>query len=223
MAKPRTPVLTSAAACALLLAAPARADDAKAVRALIEPSVGQALKALKDKSLDRQARKKKVLAIVDPVFDFPLIAKLTLGRKNWPKFDPEQQKRFTELFVRFVQDSYYDKVDLLTDEAVEFREPQPAEKGKWQMMTEVLSKGDRHLMLYKVYKKDDAWKIYDIELAGISLVKSYGAQYDQFLEKNSVEDLLKKLADKSLEQPAELKRKDKGKGQGEEKAPAGKP
>lgn len=191
------------------LAPAARAADAEDVRAVIETTVNAALATLKDKSLDKEGRRKKVLDIVSPVFDFALVAKLTLGRVHWPKLDKGQQKEYTDLFVKMLQDSYIEKVDLLTDESVEFGVPAAAEKGKYEMMTEVLSKGDRHKMLYRLYKKGTAWMIYDVEIEGVSLLKSYSAQYDQFLQKNTVKDLLKRLREKSLAQPAELEAKEK--------------
>ena len=183
------------------------APEAEGVRAVVEDSVNAVLAALRDKALTPQARRDAVMGVIDPVLDFPLMAKLALGRKHWPELDAAQQKEFTQLFVRSLQDSYFEKMDLLTDEKVEFDKPEPAEKGKFQMMTTILSKGDRHKMLYKMYKKDSSWKVYDVEIAGISLVKSYGAQYDQFLRTGSVADLLKKLREKALGQPDELKAK----------------
>lgn len=190
-------------------AAQALTPEAESVRAVVEDSVKAVLAALRDKALKPQARRDAVMGVIDPVLDFPLMAKLALGRKHWPELDAAQQKEFTQLFVRSLQDSYFEKMDLLTDEKVEFDKPEPAEKGKFQMMTTILSKGDRHKMLYKLYKKDSSWKVYDVEIAGISLVKSYGAQYDQFLKTGSVADLLKKLREKALGQPEELKAKEK--------------
>ncbi|MBI4055215.1 MAG: ABC transporter substrate-binding protein [Elusimicrobia bacterium] len=187
------------------LSAPAQTDDAKEVRGLIERSASAVLDVLKDKASDRETRKRKIGEIADPLFDFPLMAKLTLGRKHWPGLTPAQQKEFTDLFVKTLQDSYFDKVDLLSDETVEFEDPAPTEKGKYQMLVYVLSKSERHKMLYKLYKKGPIWKVYDVEIEGISLIKSYGSQYDQFLQNGSVSDLLKKLREKSLEQPGELK------------------
>ena len=193
-----------------LLAQPAvYANDARKVRKTVEGFVNPALAVLKDKALDKETRKKKVADIVTSVFDFALIAKLTLGRAHWSKFDKAQQKEFTDLFVKSLQDSYADKMDLLTDEKVEFNDPEPAEKGKFEMLTFILSKGDRHKMLYRLYKQESDWKVYDVEISGISLVKSYGAQYDQFLQNGTPAGLIKKLKEKALEPPPELASQDK--------------
>lgn len=201
--------ILSAALAAALAASPASAStEVKDIRKTIEGIVNPSLEVLKDKSLTVDQRKKKVVDIVSPVFDFPLIAKLTLGRKHWPKLTKEQQKEFTDLFVKSIRDSYADKMDLLTDETIDFQDPKPTEKGKYAMLTYVNSKGDRHEMLYRVYKQGNNWKVYDVEIAGISLVRSYGNQYDQFLQNASVEELMQKLKQRALGPPVELKSKE---------------
>ncbi|MBI5624024.1 MAG: ABC transporter substrate-binding protein [Elusimicrobia bacterium] len=197
-----------AAAWMLSSAVPASAAtaDAKEVRAVVEKTVSSVLDVLQDKGLAKDARKKKVLDLVDPAFDLPLMGKLTLGRGHWGKLDAGQQKEFTSLFVATIKDSYYEKIDLFTDETVDFEEPVQAEqKGKYQMMTRINSKGQRYGLLYKLYKAKAGWKIYDVEIEGISLIRSYGAQYDQFLQKGTVPGLLAKMKQKTLETPGDLK------------------
>lgn len=194
---------------AVALAAPAAVppEDAKAVRGVIEPAVAQILAALKDKSLGREAKKKKVMTVGESLFDLPLVAKLVLGREHWSKFDSAQQKDFQDLFVKQLQESYFEKVDLLTDETVEFTDPALQKDGKMQMLTHIHSKNELYQMLYKLYKKSGAWKVYDVEIEGISLVKAYGAQYDEFLRKAAPADLIKKLREQPFERPKELAEK----------------
>jgi phospholipid transport system substrate-binding protein len=188
----------------LTLSRPAAADDAKDVKASVTKTVNSVLEVLKVKDTPKDERRKKVIAIVEPVFDFKLMGKLTLGKDNWPKLDEAQRKEFGELFVKQIEDSYYEKIDLFTNETVDFEDPTPA-KDKFQMMTRINSKGTRYKLLYKLYKAGSEWKVYDLEIEGISLVRSYGMQYDQVLQKGTAKDLLAKMKEKSLEQPSDLK------------------
>ncbi len=194
-------------AWSLLAAGPpaAAADEAGRVRAVVEKSVNTVLGVLRDKSVKGEERKKRVLAVVDPLFDLPLMAKLALGRVHWPKFSEPQRKEFIRLFVTTMRESYVDKIDLFTDESVEFEAPSPGEKGKYQMLTRVVSKGERYTILYKLYLSGGAWRIYDVEIEGVSLVRAYGSQYDQFLQTSNPDGLIAKLREKSLEAPKDLK------------------
>lgn len=201
----------NAALLAACLALPLSAGpDLKPVRTLVETSVDQVMAILKDKAVAREDKKKKVMAVGEVLFDMPLMSKLVLGREHWPKFDAKQQKEFTDLFVKQLQDSYFEKVDLLTDETVEFKDPVLQKDGKVQMLTHILSKNERYEMIYKLYHKAGAWKAYDVEIEGISLVKAYGAQYDEFLRKSAPADLLKKLRDQPFERPKDLEQTKKG-------------
>lgn len=212
----------NAALLAFTLAVPSvAAPDLKPVRRLVETSVDRVMTILKDKALGRDEKKKKVMTVGETLFDMALMSKLVLGREHWPKFDPKQQKEFTDLFVRQLQDSYFEKVDLLTDETVEFKDPVLQKDGKAVMLTHILSKNERYEMIYKLYQKAGAWKAYDVEIEGISLVKAYGAQYDEFLQKSSAAELLKKLREQPFERPKDLEKSKKGaKGAAPAAAPA---
>ena len=200
-----------AALIAISAALPVRAaGDLKPVSALVETSVNQVMAILKDKALDRDSKKKKVMAVGEALFDMQLMSKLVLGRENWPKFDAKQQKEFSDLFVKQLQDSYFEKVDLLTDETVEFKEPSLQKDGKVVLLTHILSKNERYEMIFRLYKKAEVWKAYDVEIEGISLVKAYGAQYDEFLRKSAPADLLKKLREAPFERPKDLEKSKKG-------------
>lgn len=193
-----------------LPASAAEGPDLKPVRTLVETSVDQVMKILKDKAVSREDKKKRVMSVGESLFDMGLMSKLVLGREHWPKFDPKQQKEFSDLFVKQLQDSYFEKVDLLTDETVEFKDPALQKDGKALMLTHILSKNERYEMIYKLYQKAGVWKAYDVEIEGISLVKAYGAQYDEFLRKSAPADLLKKLRDQPFERPKDLEKSKKG-------------
>ena len=173
-------------ACASTLAAqPAeQTGDAKAdaVRSLVESTVTKVLGYLKDADLDQEEKKEKVLEAGEPFFDFALMGKLVLGPQHWPQLNDTQREEYLRLFVKQLQDSFFDKVDLLSDETVEFGEPQ-RHQNKVHVPTYLLSKGERHEILYKLHENNDVWKVYDVEIEGVSFVKTYKTHYSRFLSK----------------------------------------
>ena len=140
------------ACCSLFTVQRSFADDKSVVDLRVRSAVNRVLEVLKDKKMEREIKKKEVRAQVDSLFDTPLMAKLVLGRAHWPKFSDEQKKTFTELFIKALQDSYFDKVELLTDEYVEFDKPESVGE-KIQMMTYIIAKAKRYKMMFKLYKK----------------------------------------------------------------------
>jgi phospholipid transport system substrate-binding protein len=50
---------------------------------------------------------------------------------------------------------------------------------------------------YSMEKKPDGWKVYDVTVAGVSLVTNYRGSFNSQVRKGGVEGLLKALADKN--------------------------
>jgi phospholipid transport system substrate-binding protein len=124
------------------------------------------------------------------------MAKLTLGKKYWPDLSEEKRARYIQLFINRLKTSYLDKLTLYTDEKVVFEPPVQVGK-KVQIPTQLVSKERKTSILYKLYKSEEAWKVYDLEIQGVSIIRSYRSQFDEILQKGTIDDLLKKL-----EQPA---------------------
>ena len=64
---------------------------------------------------------------------------------------------------------------------------------KVQIPTEVVSKDKSLAIVYHLYQSDKMWRIYDVEIEGISIVRTYRSQFDEVLSKGTVEDLLRQL------------------------------
>jgi len=168
------------------------ADDKKDAEKVLKGKLESVILVLEKKALNEETKKKEIVEIVTPMFNFSLMSKLTLGKKHWPGFTKEQKERFTELFTKRLKDSYLDKMMLYTDEKIEYKESVQVGK-KVQIPTILTSKDNKISMLYKLYKSKQGWKIYDIEIQGVSLISTYRSQFDEILRNKTVDDLLAKL------------------------------
>jgi phospholipid transport system substrate-binding protein len=176
----------------LLMSQVCWSDEKSAAKELVMAKVDAALSVLQRKDLVQQEKNKQVVKIVEPIFDYNLMAKLTLGRKYWPGLSEKNREKFTDLFVARLKTSYIDKLSLYTDEKVVY--DAPVQEGiKIQIPTSVISKNNRISMMYKLYKSSNGWKIYDIEIEGVSLISTYRSQFYDILSKGTIDDLLLKL------------------------------
>ena len=173
------------------------ADDQFTAEELLKSKIEAVMSVLQNKKLDTQAKKKEVSEIVSPIFDFSLMAKLTLGKKHWSGIAEEKKKKFTDLFVRLLKDFYLEKMNQYSDEKVVYQSPVQV-KNKVHIPTEVISQDTKISMLYKFYQSKDGWKIYDIEVEGVSLIVTYRSQFDHVLRKGSIDDLLIKLENREI-------------------------
>ena len=168
------------------------ADNQHAAEALLKGKLDSVLLVLQSKELDLQGKKNEISDIVTPMFDFSLMAKLTLGRKYWPGLTKEQRDRFTLLFIDLLKETYLEKISLYTNEKVVYQGAVQI-KNKVHVETDLISGENTFSMLYKFYKSRNGWKIYDLEIEGISLITTYRSQFDEVLRKGTIEDLILKL------------------------------
>ncbi len=190
----------------LMLSQTVIADDKSAAEETLRSKLEVVISVLQKKELELEAKKKEIIEIVTPIFDFSLMAKLTLGRKYWPGLAKEKKERFTELFIKRLKESYLEKLTryTYTDEKILYNAPIQVKK-KIHIPTDLISKDNKISMLYKLYKSKHNWKIYDIEIEGVSLITIYRSQFNQVLSSGTIDDLLEKLeepADKPLGNPA---------------------
>jgi phospholipid transport system substrate-binding protein len=168
------------------------ADDKHVAKELLESKIDAAIAVLHQNDIDQQEKNKQIIEIVTPLFNFPLMAKLSLGRKYWPGLTKEERQRFIELFTKRLKASYLDKLALYTDEKVVFKTP-VQEKRKIKIQTELVSKNNTISMLYKFHESKRGWLIYDIEIQGVSIISTYRSQFDHVLSNGTIDDLLIKL------------------------------
>ena len=130
--------------------------------------------------------------IIGPILDFQLIAKLSLGKANWGKLSEKQQKDFVDLLVERLQNSFIEKSVMFYCMQISYK-PAIAHGNKIYVPINVETKDDPLEMLYKFYSSDEGWKSYDVEVNGVSLIKSYQAQFSEIFKNGTAEDLLKEL------------------------------
>ena len=184
--------LYSAILCILLLASPALADASNEVRERLKVKIDAVVILLQDKTIEKNDRNERILDIIAPMFDFQTMAKLSLGKKHWPKLSQEQQATFSDLFSKRLRTSYLEKLDLYTNEEVLYGEPLTKGNNVHQPTT-LISKDSRIGMLYKFYLSSAEWRIYDVEIGGVSVIQTYRSQFDGVLSAGTIDDLFEKL------------------------------
>jgi phospholipid transport system substrate-binding protein len=170
----------------------AAADDKSEIDNLLKTNLDAVFTVLQKKDLDQAAKNKDIVDIVTPLFDFELMAKLSLGKKHWSEMSQDKKEKFTELFIKRLKASYLSNFTLYTNETVLY-EPSVQVKNKIHTTTYLVSKDKKITILYKFYKAQENWKIYDLEIQGVSIIRSYRSQFSSILESGTVDDLLLKL------------------------------
>ena len=150
--------------------------------------------ALKGEAL-KQVKEDKIRAIVGEFFDFKVLSQLTLGR-NWKKFKPDQQKEFVGLYRKLLENVYMGRILEYSDEKVEFAKEIMLSEKKAEVQSNVMTKSTEIPINYRLVLLNNKWKVYDVIIEGVSMVKNYRSQFNELLAKESPDNLLKTLREK---------------------------
>ena len=175
-------------------AATLSADEVSEIQAMTKEKVDLVIQTLKDTSLSKKEKKEGILKTIDGLFDFNLMARLSLGKKDWKALSKAKRKEFSMLFVERLKQSYLDKLDLYTDEEVVVGEAKLTKKNRVEVLTYLITKDDKKEMTYKLYKsKKKRWMVYDVDVLGVSIVQTYRSQFSGILKKESMEQLMERM------------------------------
>ena len=191
----RNPILTAILSLCLLFAfVPSGvADEAAEITKMAKGKVNNIITYLRDTSLEKETRNKKIIDEVNTMFDFQLMARLSLGKK-WKKIKKKQRKEFVKVFVKRIQRSYLEKLDLYTDEEVIIGDAKQTKKKRAVLTTYLVSEDDKKEMIYKFRKhKKRGWVVYDVDILGVSFIQTYRSQFSGVLKNKSMDELIEDL------------------------------
>ena len=185
----------------LILSQTVMADDISSAEKVLKSKLDAVFVVLQKNDLEQETKNNEIIEIVTPMFAFSLMAKLSLGKKYWSGLTKEYKKKYTDLFVKRLKESYLEKLNLYTNEIIVYRAPVQVKK-KIHIPTELISKDNKIDMLYKLYKSKHSWKIYDIEIQGVSIISTYRSQFAEVMSTGTIDDLLLKLEKQEKEKAA---------------------
>ncbi|MBW2317660.1 MAG: ABC transporter substrate-binding protein [Deltaproteobacteria bacterium] len=164
----------------------------------VRTKVDGVLNVLRDPSLKNESaeeiKKKRLWSIIDELFDYSELSRRTLG-KNWAKLNLEQQKEFSDLFSTHLGNVYIDRILAYSDEKVVF-DKERRKKKRALVYSRVVMRSKEIPIDYRMIQKNGQWKVYDVVIEGVSLVKNYRSQFREMLKKKNPEYLLETLRKK---------------------------
>jgi len=169
---------------------------------LVEETAQEVLAIIKRDKDIQSGNKAKILDLVKskilPHFNFTRMTRLAMG-KNWSKASPQQKKKLEVEFRTLLVRTYYKALAVYSDHTIKVS-PVKNMAGKTDatVKTEIIqSHGQPVSIDYSMEKINRAWKVYDITVAGISLVINYRGSFNSKIRSGGVEGLLKALNKKN--------------------------
>ena len=85
------------------------ADDIANVSKLVKEKTRIVIDVLRNKNLQQKDKDQQIIDALMPVLDFKFMAKISLGKKYWPKLKKVKKKEFSDLFISQLQESLAEK------------------------------------------------------------------------------------------------------------------
>ena len=132
-------------------------------------------------------------------FDFNRMTRLAVG-KDWRQATPEQKKQLTQEFRRLLTRTYANAfISVNKNQTIEYKPfKMTGDENEVVVKTMIVKPGAKPLDVnFSLEKGADSWKIYDITVAGVSLITNYRESFSQEVHTNGVDGLIKMLVDKN--------------------------
>jgi len=194
--------------CLLVFTAiPALADRDQPIEAL-QKGVDEGLRILKDAEFNdpdrKEAQQQKLRMILEQLFDFREFSRRVLA-SNWKNFTPAQREEFVSVFAEFLGKFYMGKLqEKYKDESLIYVGQEMKSATRALVNIKIVWKGQKIPVDLRMIKRKGLWKVYDIQVLGISAVKNYRAQFHFILQTETPAQVIERLKMKT----EELEKKD---------------
>jgi phospholipid transport system substrate-binding protein len=168
---------------------------------VVKDTIDKVIQLVTDEELknpDQAFHRRKLLEeTIGHHFDFKEMAKRSLAA-HWKIRREVEHQEFVQLFQALLSKTYARKIETYSGEEIRYLKERL--KGPFaEVQTKIVSKKTAISLDYRLLRKDDIWRVYDVVVEGVSLVKNYRVQFKRIIHRSSYEELVKILREKSSE------------------------
>lgn len=149
-------------------------------------------KTSKTSSQSVESIAREIFKLFDSIFDYRLMAQLSLS-KEYKNLTQEEQAKFNRAFEKSLKRSFTDKLHLYKDEKMKVLGGEKIKANRYNLKTSIILDGKINYITFKFRELKGDWKIYDVDILGISVIQTYRSQFADIIAQQGFEVLLKKL------------------------------
>ena len=201
------------AVCLLLLIvnptyAKKSSEAMKSPEMVVKETVNSIVNNIQTNRVEYKADSKKLYAMVEnvlvPTLHVQRMSNLILGRRNARNATAEQKAAFANEFKTFLMRNYASALLEYTGNEKVIYEPvvvAPEADKVVVKATLVASDGQAYpINLYMSNRRDNQWRAYNMEVAGINFVATYRSTFGDIITKKGVDGLIAELRKKNAKQ-----------------------
>jgi phospholipid transport system substrate-binding protein len=148
----------------------------------------------------RQARIEKVWQIVAPHFDMQELAQRALGT-HWRERTENEKQEFVQLFTTLIEKTYGDTLSRYNNDVQFFFDRERIDGDSAEVDTRLINPSLNKTVpiTYQLHQVGGDWRIYDVVIENVSLVRNYRNQFNRILSHSSYQDLVQDIKRKIQE------------------------
>ncbi len=166
---------------ALALAVCAFGVKMDSINEVVQRDINKVPNIVSNKKTSLNQKSKALFEMFDGYFDYPLMSRLALG-KHAKALTRDELSEFESIFVKRLKESFTDKLSLYTNQkfviSKSYVPARPA--NRYNIDIDIVSSGSVYKMGFKMHtqKGRDDYKVYDVDVLGISIVNMYRTQFN---------------------------------------------
>jgi phospholipid transport system substrate-binding protein len=191
-----------AVVCIFILAAKNAAALPAAPDAFVRQMTDEVTAAIRQDSAIRAGDASRIATLVEtkivPHFDFPRITQIAMG-VNWRRATPAQQQQLTQQFKQLLVRTYSGALASYRDQVIEVK-PLRATPDDTEVTVRSVVKqaGSEPIAIeYDLERTESGWKVFDVRLAGMSLVATYRSAFAEEVRNRGIDGLIDLLTSKN--------------------------
>lgn len=145
---------------------------------------------------------KRAMEVVEtrvlPLFNFQRMTQLAVGR-DWAKATAQQKQDLTQEFKTLLVRTYSSALTSYKNQTVDYKplRMQPSDTDV-TVRSQINQPGGKPLAIdYSLEKQGNQWKVYDVAVAGVSLVTNYRSTFNTTVSEQGIDGLIRVLAEKN--------------------------
>jgi phospholipid transport system substrate-binding protein len=195
-------LVSGLAAAGLLILSTAPATWAATAQEQLKGAIDRVVSTLDDPTMKGEGkaaeRRAAVRKIANEIFDFAEIARRSLGRYWQPLTEP-QRSEFVGLFGDLLERSYISKIETYGGEKIVYS-GERVDGDLAVVSTKIITKNGTEVPIdYRLFRRSDSWKVYDVNIEGISLVSNYRTQFNKIIQTSGYNSLVDRMKAKQTE------------------------
>ena len=136
----------------------------------------------------------KMNEIVIPKLDIELMSRIVLGKKHWNNISISEKSDFMNAFKNLMVKTYMKSLTAFEGEKIKFLPYSPGKREDIARVKSIYLLNEGELPVsYRLKKTDSQWRVYDIIIDGVSLLRNYRSDFKAHVTDKGILSLINQL------------------------------